>query len=195
MCVTGRPQGLGKAPLVDHQLGEMADNELVSGYVIRPARPGDGRGVAQAWLDFAEYYREIAPEAFQAPRADGLAEWLEDRLLSEQADVFGRVCDDGGEAVGFVRASFLPPHEDAERQVTREVALPRIYVNAIAVRRDHWRGGAGTALMRSAEAWGRERGARLISLDTFAASPVSVPFYEKRMGYERHAIIFSGSLD
>ncbi len=172
----------------------MADNGVVSGYLVRPARAGDGGGLAKAWSDFAEYYREIAPEAVQTPRADGLAEWLEGKLLSGGADVFGRVCDAGGEAVGFVRASFLPPHEDAERQVTREVAVPRVYVNALAVRRDHWRGGAGTALMRSAEAWGRERGARLISLDTLAASPVSVPFYEKRMGYERHGIIFSGPL-
>lgn len=105
------------------------------------------------------------------------------------------MCDLAGEAVGFVHARFLPPHEEAERQVTRELGAPRIYVNSLAVQRDHWRGGAGTALMKAVEEWGRERGARLIGLDTFAASPVSVPFYEKRMGYERHAIVFSGALD
>lgn len=39
-------------------------------------------------------------------------------------------------------------------------------------------------------AWGRERGAELLTLEAFAASTVSVPFYEDRMGYERQAIVF-----
>lgn len=30
-------------------------------------------------------------------------------------------------------------------------------------------------------------GARIVRLDTYAHSPVSVPFYEQRMGYQRRA--------
>jgi len=45
-----------------------------------------------------------------------------------------------------------------------------------------------------AEAWGRDRGAHVARLGTYAHSPVSVPFYENRMGYERRAIIFQKNL-
>ena len=48
--------------------------------------------------------------------------------------------------------------------------------------------------MKAVEQWAHERGARLITLEAFAASPVSVPFYEDRMGYERHGIIFAKTL-
>ncbi|TDD88904.1 GNAT family N-acetyltransferase [Actinomadura darangshiensis] len=166
----------------------------MSTYAIRPARPGDGAGAAKTWLDFADYYRAIAPDAFQAPRGDGLPAWMETKLLGGGEDSFVRVCDHDGEAVGFVHATFMPPHEEADRQVTLDACLPRVYVNALALQRRHWRGGAGTALMKAVEQWGLDRGAELLTLETFAASPVSVPFYEERMGYERHAIVFSKTL-
>jgi GNAT superfamily N-acetyltransferase len=47
------------------------------------------------------------------------------------------------------------------------------------------RRGVGTRLLEAVEAWGRANGATLISLDTFIESPLSVPFYEQRMGYQR----------
>ncbi|MER7128498.1 hypothetical protein [Streptosporangium saharense] len=37
----------------------------MSAFEVRPARDGDGDGVAGAWRDSAEFYREPAPEAFQ----------------------------------------------------------------------------------------------------------------------------------
>jgi len=158
---------------------------------IRPPRPGDGAGAAVAWCDFADFYREIAPESFQAPRREGLAEWLEVRLLAADEDRLVRVAEAEGAAIGFVSATFLRPDENAERQAVREVALPRVFVNALAVQRAHWRGGAGTELMTAVERWARERGARLITLNTFADSPISVPFYERRMGYRRQQIVFA----
>ena len=44
-----------------------------------------------------------------------------------------------------------------------------------------WRRGAGRALLETAEAWGRDRGAEAVRLDTWAESPVSVPFCERGM--------------
>ncbi|MFF0578869.1 GNAT family N-acetyltransferase [Streptosporangium saharense] len=166
----------------------------MSAFEVRAARDGDGNGVAGAWRDSAEFYRELAPEAFQVPAEDGLSGWLEDKLVNHDGNTLALVADHEGEAVGFVHASFLSPHEDAERQMTRDVGLPRVFVNALAVRRAHWRGGAGTGLMRAVERWGRERGARLLTLEAFADSPVSVPFYENGMGYERYAVVFAKPL-
>ena len=48
--------------------------------------------------------------------------------------------------------------------------------------------------MAPASAWGRDRQARIVRLDTYAHSPVSVPFYEERMGYQRRAIVFQKHL-
>jgi Acetyltransferase (GNAT) family len=48
--------------------------------------------------------------------------------------------------------------------------------------------------LTAAEEWGRDRGAEVVRLDTYADSPVSVPFYERHMGYRRRAIIFQKPL-
>ena len=75
---------------------------------IRPARPGDGEGLARVWLSAGAYYADLDPAHFQVPSADGLAE------------------------------SF----------------------------------------------------ASMVRLDTYVHSPVSVPFYERHMGYQRRSIYF-----
>ena len=48
--------------------------------------------------------------------------------------------------------------------------------------------------LTAAEEWGRVRGAEVVRLDTYADSPVSVPFYERHMGYRRRAIVFQKPL-
>lgn len=162
---------------------------------IRPPRPGDGAGIAIAWCDFADFYCEMAPELYRAPRRAGLAAWLETRMLRADEDRLARVAEVDGAAIGLVDARFDGPVEHAEYQPVREVGLPRVFVGVLVVQRAHWRGGAGGALMGAVERWARERGARRIALDTFADSPVSVPFYERRLGYRREGIIFAKSLD
>jgi hypothetical protein len=42
--------------------------------------------------------------------------------------------------------------------------------------------------MEAVEAWARERGAALVLLDTWVDSPVSVPFYERRMRFSRRGL-------
>ena len=38
------------------------------------------------------------------------------------------------------------------------------------------------------EQWGREQGAVVVMCDTWLGSPVSLPFWEERMGYSRRAV-------
>jgi hypothetical protein len=80
--------------------------------------------------------------------------------------------------------------QKAYRQLTREHGWTRLVVDALIVVREHWRQGSGTALLQAAESWGRDMGAEIVRLDTYAQSPVSVPFYEQRMGYLRRSIVF-----
>lgn len=167
----------------------------MSEVLVRTPRACDGAGAARAWLDFAEYYTNLDPEAFQLPRTEGLVRWIEERLLGVYSpDDFVRVAELDSEVVGFVDATFLPPDQEAPWQLVREVVVPRVFVNALAVQAQYWRGGIGTRLMNAVEEWARSRQARLIVLDTYTRSPISVPFYEQRMEYTRQSLRFAKRL-
>jgi GNAT superfamily N-acetyltransferase len=81
------------------------------------------------------------------------------------------------------------------REPTHNLGEVRIYVDALGVAQAHRRRGVGTRLMGAIERWARERGAVWVMLDTYAASPLSVPFYERGMGYRRRSIVFEKRLD
>ena len=165
---------------------------------VRAARPGDGAGVSLAWVSAAGYYAELDPEHFQVPPADGLAAGWDDQFgrASEALPFEGLqlVAVLGDDVAGWLSARIEPPVANAAEQLTREPGWTRLVIDALIVHRDHWRAGAGTALVEAAEEWGRERGARVARLDTYIDSPVSVPFYEERMGYERRSVVFQKNL-
>ena len=76
-------------------------------------------------------------------------------------------------------------HLDFETRAGRGEAM----LIAAGVRPDLRSRGIGTALMDAAEEWGRRKGAVVAVTDTNLRSPISVPFYTARMGYERQAVI------
>ena len=155
---------------------------------IRTPRAGDGAGLARSWLDAGIYYSQLAPDFFQVPQEDGLAAWFEDELLKTPPDELNLVADYAGHAVGFVYAAIESPLATAVRQFVRDLAYSRLNIQALVVQRAYWRHGIGKQLLMAAEEWGRSRGASIAVLDTFIGSPISVPFYEQRMGYQRRSI-------
>jgi GNAT superfamily N-acetyltransferase len=157
---------------------------------VRPARSGDGAGISRAWLSAAAYYAGLDPEHFQVPEAEGLADGWDNQFDRPDDESLQLVADVGGQVIGWLRARIQPPGPNASAQLTREHGWTRLVVMSLIVDRGHWRGGAGTALLEAAEAWGRAQGAQVASLDTWAYSPVSVPFYEDHMGYQRRSITF-----
>jgi GNAT superfamily N-acetyltransferase len=100
-----------------------------------------------------------------------------------------------GQVVGDVSARLERPADDAERQLLRDLGRTRLSVDALGVLAAYRRRGVGAQLMAAAEGWGRDRGAVRSVLITYHASPLSVPFYEQRMGYERQSIVFEKRLD
>jgi hypothetical protein len=46
----------------------------------------------------------------------------------------------------------------------------------------------GTRLVEAAEEWGRSAGARIAETSTYYRSPLSLPFWEPRMGYEEESV-------
>jgi GNAT superfamily N-acetyltransferase len=75
-----------------------------------------------------------------------------------------------------------------------ELDQRRLFINALLTARSHWRRGVGSALVAAAEAWGRDRGASVAVMDTYADSPVSVPFWHGR-GYRTRGVIMHKRLD
>jgi GNAT superfamily N-acetyltransferase len=158
---------------------------------IRVPQAGDGEGLARVWLDAANYYVRLNSELFQMPETDGLAQWCEDWVMpSESEDNFLRVAEYENQVIGFISATLHLPIRDGDRQFVRDMNLTRLFIDALVVRQAYWRHGIGRRLMDVAEDWGRNRGAVIALLDTYIDSPVSVSFYEHRMGYQRRALHF-----
>jgi GNAT superfamily N-acetyltransferase len=174
---------------------EQAKVPPMESLVVRPARPSDASDLARNWIDVARHYAELDADAFRVPAAAGLVGWFEEllrRLRSE--DAVWLVAEVDGRVVGDVAAHLEHPTEDAARQLLRDVGLVRLYVDALGVVEAYRRHGVGGQLMHAVEGWGRDRGAVRSVLTTYHASPLSVPFYEQGMGYERRSIVLrSGS--
>jgi GNAT superfamily N-acetyltransferase len=161
--------------------------------VVRDAEPGDGEGIAEVWASVGAYYAELDPEHFQVPRVEGLAQGFEEVLGHRAEDELHLVAELGGSLVGCLFARLEPPEPDAASQFVREHGLTRLAVDTVIVHRKAWRRGVGRALVEAGEQWARDRGAIVVRLDTYAESPVSVPFYEG-MGYRRRSIVFQKRL-
>lgn len=158
--------------------------------VIRNQEPGDGDGLARVWQSAGRYYAELAPDLFQVPVSDGAS--FESSTVPPE--VLRLVAEADGTIAGWLSARLEPPVPAPERQLVKELGWSRLMVDALVVDRSLWRQGIGGALLSAAEQWGRERGAHVARLDTYADGPVAVPFYERRMGYHRRAIIFEKEL-
>jgi GNAT superfamily N-acetyltransferase len=164
--------------------------------VVRPARPSDATDLARNWIDGARHYAELDADAFRVPAPDGLVAWFEELLQRPRSeDAVWLVAELDGRVVWDVAARLEHPTEDAERQLLRDLGRVRLYVDALGVEEATRRRGVGTRLMHAVEEWGRDRGAVRSVLTTYHASPLSVPFYEQGMGYERRSIVFEKRLD
>jgi GNAT superfamily N-acetyltransferase len=164
--------------------------------LIRPARASDADDLARNWIETARHFVELDPEGFRVPSIDGLAEFFEELLARPRSeDSAWLVAEVDGQVVGDVSARLERPAEHAERQVLGYLTEVRVYVETLGVAQAHRRRGVGTRLMQAVEQWARDRGAVYARLITYAASPLSVPFYERRMGYRRRSIVFEKWLD
>jgi ribosomal protein S18 acetylase RimI-like enzyme len=161
---------------------------------VREATVADAGAMAGLWRDTGEHLAALEPDVFQVPEADGLSDFFRGLLSRPRpADVARLVATAGGDVVGAVQAHVENPVDFAGFQVQRQLARHRLYVDSLAVAQSARRRGVGRLLMTAIEEWGRDRGAMHVVLDTFARSPLSVPFY-RHLGYEEHAIIFHRAL-
>jgi GNAT superfamily N-acetyltransferase len=166
----------------------------VSEITVRPAQPGDGAGIVPLSRDSADYYSELAPDDFRRPDADGQAAWLDSFLPADGDREIALVAEIDGAVVGYLEARLEEPLDSARYQTNPELAEWRLFINALLTARSHWRRGVGSSLVAAAEAWGREHGTTVSIMDTYAESPVSVPFWEGR-GYRTRNVLMRKRLD
>lgn len=158
---------------------------------VREAQADDAAGIARLSRENSAYYAELAPEHFRVPDEQGLVEFIEnDREWRSRADTLALVAEDDGTIAGYLEASLQLPDETARWQGQRDLSEIRLFINFVGTADAYKRQGVATQLVQAAEEWGRERGAAVAVCDTFIGSPLSVPFWEQRMSYERRAIIF-----
>jgi GNAT superfamily N-acetyltransferase len=157
---------------------------------LRATRTGDGESLARLWLEMSRYYAALDDDAFQVPRPEGLRESFERDVDTHEERTLSLVAEVSGGIVGWVYAHVLEPQDDAAHQMLRDLGRWRLSVDALVVLPAFWRLGIGSQLMEAAEAWARDKGAVVCFLNTYVHSPVSVPFYETRMGYRRRSLGF-----
>ncbi|WP_425282264.1 GNAT family N-acetyltransferase [Streptomyces chartreusis] len=87
-----------------------------------------------------------------------------------------------GEVVGYIAARLHAAAGPPEGQFDRDRTQSSVWVDALMVRASDHRRGVGSRLLEAVEDWAMSRDTATIELDTFARSPLSVPFYE-RLGY------------
>jgi GNAT superfamily N-acetyltransferase len=156
---------------------------------VRLRRPGDGPALARAWLDSGRYYADLAPDTFQVPEAEGLAEYMDRaEAAADEPDALSVVAEVGGRVVGAAAARIEAPLEGARYQLQRQFSEVRLFVDAVVVEEAYRRQGVGQRLMAALEGWGRERGATVALLDTYPESALSLPFFTERMGYGRRSV-------
>jgi GNAT superfamily N-acetyltransferase len=146
--------------------------------------------MAAAWRDAGRFYVEVDSDDFQVPAEEGLVDWLVSGVeaTEEDPDLALLVADNDGTVVGWVGCRLANPISDARWQLQRELDQTRVVIDAVCVAAPHRGGGVGIDLVRSAESWGRERGATIAIADGNWKSGLVPRFYEARLGYRRRSV-------
>ena len=161
---------------------------------IRPVRRGDGPALARIHRANTAYNTELAPDLFRVADEEGLVEFSEPGEDANTEASLALVAELDGEVAGYLEATLQPPMDSSRYQGQSDLGETRLFINYVGTSEDRWRRGIASSLVEAAEAWGRERGAAVALCDTYIGSPVSMPFWEQRMGYRRRAVIFRKQL-
>ena len=183
-------------PLVAKKTRRRRDaNIRFVGVTVREYRDGDAIGIARIGLENGAYYARLAPDYFKQPNEEGLADFLAgDGEWRDAPTNLALVAEVDGDVAGYLEASIQPPLDSAQWQSQRDLSDPRLFINYVGTGDTYKRTGVASQLVEAAEEWGRANGATVAICDTYIESPLSMPFWEERMGYQRQAVIFRKSL-
>ena len=164
-------------------------------FEIREPVASDGRDLAAMHCEAAHFYAALAPDSFQQLGQEQLEAFFTGLLQRDRPhDQLWLVGVRNETVVGNLLAHIRAPLPEAHMQMSRDLGEVVVIVDALEVAASQRRSGLGRDLMAHAESWGRERDATRVMLETYANSPISVPFYERGLGYARHSIIYAKGL-
>lgn len=142
----------------------------MSSVTIRPAAPGDVRGIREV---AERSWRRTYADIFSAEEIEEfLDDWYSQEALQSSVTSDGStllVAETGGECIGF--------GECGHRGDGPEIF--RLYVDP-----PHWRGGVGSELLEALESEMRDRGADAVRLFVHRENEIGRSFWEKH-GFER----------
>ena len=157
-------------------------------FVIRPARPDDEPTLVELEHASAIHHASVDPARWRVPSIDDIAAYRRKRRLADP---------DGGALVAEVDGQVVGVVELLLRGFTSESGAARIPIPSVDIGLSvapEWRSrGVGTALMRAAEDWSREHGARRVILDLAGANTGALRLYE-RLGYQIHGLLMDRDL-
>jgi ribosomal protein S18 acetylase RimI-like enzyme len=151
--------------------------------VIRPAHAGDSdfvAGLVPSLLSFGSPAWENADAL-----APGFRNVLVDAVRAQDSQASVLIAEGtDGTPLGFISLKVRLDLTGSERG----------HVADLAVREDARRMGAGQALMQAGEAWARERGLPVLSLDVWATNQPALAFY-RALGYRPESFCLIKALD
>jgi ribosomal protein S18 acetylase RimI-like enzyme len=162
---------------------------------IREPTPVDSEGIAAIYAENGKLHASLDPRYFKEPSRAALADLLRgDREWRKRPDTLALVAEVGGVIAGYLEAELHEPAKLAECQSLRDLSTTRMHINSLGTADAFKRQGVGVALVTAAEDWARQHGATVVTLETWIESPLSVPFWEHRMGFTRQEIVFRKEL-
>jgi GNAT superfamily N-acetyltransferase len=122
------------------------------------------------------------------PDDEGLIEFVQPSTDDNSSTTLFIVADVDEHVVGHLFAELITPTDSDRFQSSSDLSELRLFIHALSVLQEFWRQGIATALVEHSETWGRERGATIALCDTWPESPVSMPFWQQRMGYQSRSV-------
>jgi putative acetyltransferase len=151
--------------------------------VVRPATGVDVPAIAHLYLEVAEEVVGREPPFRHVPDLVHIERRYESRV--EEADRAVLIGAVDGDVVAFVDVALIR-HSDAG---TYHAPGVDAYVEELIVTGSHRRRGVARTLMDAAEAWAREAGARIVTLDTHVTNAPARALYDA-IGYREVGVSF-----
>lgn len=138
--------------------------------MVRKATNNDIPAIAEL---YREQFREMAkliPDFIK--EGDQSAEFIENTIADEESDIL--VYENDGMVVGFILL-----HTKTRPDFSFMLPGKYCYIMDIIVTENYRGKGLGTALMKAAKDWAKERNCNFINLDVLVNNPGAIKLYKK----------------
>jgi GNAT superfamily N-acetyltransferase len=152
------------------------------GYFVRPAEEGDAGAIGRLYLEVADEVVEREPTLRHVPGRDEVVRRYSQRASDPERAVLVATVDET--VAGFADAVLVRTTDIG----TYHSPGLDAYIEELIVAEPQRRHGLGRALVRAVEAWAKDSGARLVTLDTHFTNVAARDFYAA-LGYSEVGVL------